>query len=79
MPILRRLFEVMERKEADKMKKKTMALILIALFALTFASGCVSQQNPVKSAEDVQERVTGISGSIENVQSTLQDIDTSIG
>lgn len=55
-----------------------MAFILVALFALTFAAGCVSE-NPIKNTDDVQKQVTDISGSVENVHSILEDIDTKIG
>lgn len=49
--------------------------------SMVFVSGCTSQTQlgDVKSQEDVQKTVTDVSTSIDNVESTLKDIDSKLG
>jgi len=60
------------------MKKKAIFLIALLLAGMVFVSGC-AEQNPIKSSEDAVNTVNDVATNIENVQSTLQDIDTGLG
>jgi len=61
------------------MNKKTIILIVL-LSAVVLGAGCVSApSNPVKSTADVSNVVTNISTNVENIGSTLEDIDRSLG
>ncbi len=63
------------------MNKKAMILVMLVLASMVFISGCTSQSQlgDVKSQEDVQKTVTEVSTRIENVESTLKDIDSKLG
>ena len=63
------------------MKIKTILLLALVLGSMVFISGCSSQTQlgDVKSQEDVQETVSDVSTNIGNVESTLKDIETTIG
>jgi outer membrane lipoprotein-sorting protein len=60
--------------------KNILVLILIGfiLFTTISISGCV-QQGAIKSQEDVGQAVTNMSTNIEDLSTTLNDIDKSIG
>ena len=60
--------------------KNIMALILIGfiLFTTIFISGCV-QQDAIRSQEGVGQAVTNMSSNIEDLTSTLDDIDKGLG
>ncbi len=58
--------------------KIVLVLIILLLASMTFAAGCV-EQNPVRSQDDVSRVVTNISTNVENVGSTLEDIDRGLG
>ncbi|MBI2172640.1 MAG: hypothetical protein HYT73_00315 [Candidatus Aenigmarchaeota archaeon] len=63
------------------MNKKAMILVFLVMASMVFVSGCTSQTQlgDVKSQEDVQKTVTDVSTSIDNVESTLKDIDSKLG
>lgn len=63
------------------MDKKRLIIILLGLILLStvFFSGCVEKETPIKSEEDVGQAIINMSEMIEDVESTLQDIDESIG
>ncbi|MBI2579686.1 MAG: hypothetical protein HYW27_02175 [Candidatus Aenigmarchaeota archaeon] len=63
------------------MNKKAAFLVLIVLASMVFISGCTSQTQlgDVKSQEDVQKTVTDVSANIDNVESTLKEIDSDLG
>lgn len=70
----------MKKTNERKKKSAAFALMLILLASLVFASGCVSAPaNPVKSSADVSNVVTNISTNVENIGSTLEDIDRGLG
>lgn len=63
------------------MKKKIIVLILAVMLAV-FMTGCTTtatNSGNVKSADDVKKTVGDVSTDIENVQSTMNDIDIKLG
>ena len=59
------------------MNKKALVLIIVVLTSMVFISGCA--QSSIKSVEEASEAVTNVSTDIEDVASTLQDIDRGLG
>ena len=60
------------------MNKKTLLLILVVLSSVLFISGC-AEQTSIKSVEEASQVVTNVSTDIEDVSSTLDDIDRGLG
>jgi outer membrane lipoprotein-sorting protein len=65
-------------KENSAKRKMALVLIAVLLTSMIFISGC-TEQNPVRSEEDVSRVVTNISTNVENVGSALEDIDRGLG
>lgn len=62
------------------MEKKKILVLMLLLLAVTFTAGCVSQPTGnIKSQEDVQKSLPNITKNIENIGSTLKDLDTKLG
>ncbi len=59
------------------MNKKNLVLIIVVLASMLFISGCA--QTSIKSVEEASEVVTNVSTDIEDVSSTLEDIDRGLG
>lgn len=55
------------------MNKKAMVLIILVLTSMVFISGCA--QSSIKNVEEASEAVTNVSTDIDDVSSTLEDID----
>ena len=60
------------------MNKKAILMIAIVLAATIFISGC-SAQTSIKSVDEASEAVTNVSTDIDDVSSTLKDIDSDLG
>lgn len=60
------------------MNKKTAVLIAVVLACAMFISGC-TQTTEISSIEEASEAVTNVSTDIEDVASTLEDIDRGLG
>lgn len=60
------------------MDKKAMVLIILVLTSMVFISGCASQSS-IKSVDEASEAVTNVSTDVEDVSSTLEDIDRGLG
>lgn len=60
------------------MKMKAILIIAVVLTSMIFVSGC-TQQTSIKSVEEASEAVTNVSTDIEDVASTLNDIDRGLG
>ncbi len=61
------------------MNKKTMLLLAIVIASALFISGCTQSQSSLKSSEEVGRVVTNVSTDVQNVASTLNDIDKVLG
>jgi len=61
------------------MNKKTILLIMIVLASTIFISGCTQSQSSIKNSEEVSSAVTNVSTDIQDVTSTLNDIDNVLG
>ncbi|MEK6887753.1 MAG: hypothetical protein AABX14_02290 [Candidatus Aenigmatarchaeota archaeon] len=61
------------------MNKKTIVLIMVVLVSMIFISGCTQSQSGIKSSEEVGRAVTNVSTDVQNVASTLNDIDKVLG
>ena len=61
------------------MNKKTIVLIMVVLVSMIFISGCTQSQSGIKSSEEVGRAVTNVSTDVQNVSSTLNDIDKGLG
>ena len=53
-------------------------LVFVLLLSMMFVSGCV-QSNAIKSNEEAAHVVINVSTGIDNVGSTLEDIDRTLG
>lgn len=61
------------------MNKKTMLLLVIVLTSMIFISGCTQQTTGIKNQEEVSQAVTNVSTDVEDVATTLEDIDRKLG
>lgn len=61
------------------MNKKAVLLIAIVLMSAIFISGCTSQQSSIRSSAEAGRAVSNVSTDVQNVASTLSDIDSSLG
>ena len=59
------------------MNKRAVVLIMVVLTSMLFISGCT--QTSIKTTEDVGRAVTNVSTDIQDVASTLSDIDRTLG
>jgi len=75
-------------KNGEKMKaekKKALMIVLILLLATVFVSGCVGQgpsastSTSIKSDAEAAQHITNISSDVDDIASTLNDIDNKIG
>lgn len=57
---------------------KALVLVILVLTSVLFISGC-AQQTSIKSVEEASQAVTNVSTDIEDVASTLEDIDRGLG
>lgn len=60
------------------MNKKALVLIIVVLASMVFISGC-TQTTSIRSQEEVGQAVTNVSTDIEDVSSTLDSIDRTLG
>lgn len=59
------------------MKKKVILVLLLLLAAFTL--GCAAPAKDIQSQEDVSRAVMNISQDVEDVSSTLEEIDQKLG
>lgn len=60
--------------------KRKMLVVMLLLLAVTFSAGCVSQPaTTIKSQEDVQKTLPNITKNIDDIGSTLADLDNKLG
>ena len=60
--------------------EKGKLIVLLLLLAVTFTAGCVSQPTgSIKSQDDVQKSLPNITKNIEDIGSTLADLDKKLG
>ncbi|MBS3051135.1 MAG: hypothetical protein J4400_03215 [Candidatus Aenigmarchaeota archaeon] len=60
------------------MNRKALVLIIVVLASMVFISGC-TQTTSIRSQEEVGQAVTNVSTDIEDVSSTLDSIDRTLG
>ncbi|MFA4819825.1 MAG: hypothetical protein WC613_02590 [Candidatus Aenigmatarchaeota archaeon] len=61
------------------MNKKAIVLIMVVLASMIFISGCTQSQSNIKNSEEVSRAVTNVSTDVQDVTSTLSDIDKVLG
>lgn len=61
------------------MNKKAILIVAIVLTSMLFVSGCTQQGSSIKTPEEAGQAVTNVSSDVQNVGSTLQDIDRTLG
>ncbi|MBI4018305.1 MAG: hypothetical protein HY368_01740 [Candidatus Aenigmarchaeota archaeon] len=68
------------RSGFDEKKMARLLLMFLILTSVVFLSGCVGgPATTIKSEREVGEAVTNISGDVEDVSRTLDDIDKKFG
>ncbi|MBI4018871.1 MAG: hypothetical protein HY364_01290 [Candidatus Aenigmarchaeota archaeon] len=60
------------------MNVKAVFMLLVVISSLVFMSGCIGNDNPVKTQEQASEAVGDIATNVESLQNTLDDIDTDL-
>lgn len=66
-------------KTTDRAKKlKAAVMLAVVLTSMVFISGC-AEQTSIKSVEEASQVITNVSTDIEDVSSTLDDIDRGLG
>lgn len=67
-------------KITDKKKTgwKALLLVMVVLASVMFISGC-TQPTAIKNVEEASQAVTNVSTDVQDVASTLEDIDRTLG
>lgn len=62
----------------NKSRWKAIVLVTVVLTSVLFISGC-AQQTAIKTSEEASAVVTNVSTDVQDVASTLEDIDRTLG